>query len=250
MEMIIHKADTRGHASHGWLDAHHSFSFAGYYDPARMHFGVLRVLNDDRVAPGMGFGMHPHDNMEIVTIILEGSLKHKDNMGNEGVIRAGEVQVMSAGTGVVHSESNPSREETVNLLQIWVFPNVRGAQPKYDQKAFDPAARKNGLQVVVAPGSQDSPGASGGPLRINQDAWFSLGQLDKGKSLTYRSRLAGNGSYIFVISGSLEIGSEGAGDPASQLLATRDGLGLTGFEAVDIKASEDAQFLIMDVPME
>jgi redox-sensitive bicupin YhaK (pirin superfamily) len=235
METIIHKADTRGHASHGWLDAHHSFSFAGYYDPSRMHFGVLRVLNDDRIAPGMGFGMHPHDNMEIISIALEGSLKHKDNLGNEGVIRPGDVQVMSAGTGVVHSEFNPSKEETVNLLQIWAFPRARGAQPRYDQKTFDPASRKNGLQVVVAPDGQE------GALWINQDAWFSLGQLDQGGALTYRSRLAGNGSYIFVISGSLEVG-------LSEVEA-RDGVGLTDFERVDIKAASDAQFLIMDVPM-
>jgi quercetin 2,3-dioxygenase len=235
MKQMIHTAATRGHAQHGWLDAHHSFSFGGYYDPARMHFGVLRVLNDDRIAPGMGFGMHPHDNMEIITIALEGSLKHKDNLGNEGVIGPNDVQVMSAGTGVVHSEFNPSKEETVNLLQIWVFPNKKGAQPRYDQKTFDPAARKNALQVVVAPDERE------GALWINQDAWFSLGELDRGKTLTYHSRLTGNGSYIFVLTGSLEMGG--------QVVGSRDGLGLTDFEAVDIKALEDAQFLIMDVPM-
>lgn len=239
METVIHKAETRGHANHGWLDAHHSFSFAGYYDPSRMHFGALRILNDDRIAPGMGFGMHPHDNMEIISIALEGSLKHKDNLGNEGIIRPGDVQVMSAGTGVVHSEFNPSKQETVNLLQIWVFPNVRGARPEYDQKTFDPAAGKNGLQVVVSPRNRNG---EEGALRINQDAWFSLGQLDRGRSLTYRSRLAGNGSYIFVISGSVEVGS--------QLVGPRDGLGLTGFEEVTIKAASDARFLIMDVPMD
>ena len=238
MDTILHKADTRGHASHGWLDAHHSFSFAGYYDPSRMHFGVLRVLNDDRVAPGMGFGMHPHDNMEIITITLEGALKHKDNLGSEGVIRPGDVQVMSAGTGVVHSEFNPSKEETVNLLQIWVIPNIRGAAPRYDQKTFDPALRINGLQVVVAPeGEAEKDGA----LWINQDAWFSLGQLDRGRSLTYKSRLEGNGSYIFVISGTLEVGG--------QTIDARDGLGMTHFEEVTIGATADAQFLIMDVPM-
>jgi len=235
MEKIIHKAETRGHAVHGWLDAHHSFSFAGYYDPSRMHFGVLRVLNDDRIAPGMGFGMHPHDNMEIISIALEGSLKHADNLGNEGVIRPNDVQVMSAGTGVIHSEFNPSPKETVNLLQIWVIPNKRGATPRYDQKTFDPAGRKNTFQVVVAPDDRE------GALWINQDAWFSLGDLDKDKTLSYRSRLAGNGSYVFVISGSLDIGG--------QIVGSRDGLGLTDFEAADIKAVEDARFLIIDVPM-
>ncbi len=236
MEKIIHKAETRGHANHGWLDAHHSFSFAGYHDPKRMNFGVLRVLNDDRVAPGMGFGMHPHDNMEIISIVLEGALKHKDNLGNEGVIRPGDVQVMSAGTGVVHSEFNPSATETVNLLQIWLFPKIRGVKPRYDQKAFDPASRKNGLRVVVAP--DDGEGA----LWINQDAWFSLGQLDKDRSLAYKSRREGNGSYIFVISGTLEIGG--------QLVEARDGLGIADFEAVEIKATEEATFLVMDVPMQ
>jgi quercetin 2,3-dioxygenase len=236
MEKIIHTADSRGHANHGWLDAHHSFSFGGYYDPARMHFGVLRVLNDDRVAPGMGFGMHPHDNMEIITIALEGALTHKDNMGNEGVIRPGDVQVMSAGTGVLHSEFNPSKEEMVNLLQIWVFPNVQQAKPRYGQKHFDPADRKNGLQLVVAPDDKE------GALWIHQDAWFSLGQLDEGRSLTYASRLPGNGSYIFVISGAITVGEEAVNE--------RDGLGITKFDTVDIKATKASQFLIMDVPQQ
>ena len=234
MEKIIHPATSRGHANHGWLDAHHTFSFAGYYDPKRMHFGVLRVLNDDRVAPGMGFGMHPHDNMEIISIVLEGALKHKDNMGNEGVIRPGDVQVMSAGTGVVHSEFNPSKDETVNLLQIWVFPNERGVQPRYDQKHFD--ATQNGLKTVVAPDGKD------GALWIHQDAWFSMGQLDAGNTLSYTSHKAGNGSYIFVINGEIEVD----GQPVS----ARDGLGLTNFETVSIKATGDAQFLIMDVPQQ
>lgn len=201
-----------------------------------MHFGVLRVLNDDRVAPGMGFGMHPHDNMEIISIVLEGALKHKDNMGNEGVIRPGDVQVMSAGSGVVHSEFNPSKEETVNLLQIWIFPKERQVKPRYDQKHFEPAARKNSLQVVVAP--DDSEGA----LWIHQDAWFSLGQLDAGKTLTYHSRKAGNGSYIFVINGQITVDG--------QTVGTRDGIGLTNFDSVSIGATKDAEFLIMDVPQE
>jgi redox-sensitive bicupin YhaK (pirin superfamily) len=233
MNTILHTADSRGHANHGWLDAHHTFSFAGYYDPRRVHFGALRVLNDDRVAPGMGFGMHPHDNMEIITIALEGSLKHKDNMGSEGVIRPGDVQVMSAGTGVEHSEFNPSDKEMVNLLQIWVFPNQRQVKPRYDQKHFDGVS--NGLELVVAPDESE------GALWIHQDAWFSLGQLDKGKSLTYTERKKGNGSYIFVISGALTVDGQKVGN--------RDGLGLTDFDSVNITADADARFLIMDVPM-
>ena len=197
-----------------------------------MHFGVLRVLNDDRVAPGMGFGMHPHDNMEIVSIVLEGAVKHKDNVGNEGVIRAGDVQVMSAGTGVVHSEFNPSKTEAVNFLQIWVIPKERQVQPRYEQKHFDVPA--NGLQLVVAPTGDE------GALWIHQDAWFSLGRLDAGKDLTYRSRKEGNGSYVFVIKGALTVD----GQPVKE----RDGLGLTHFEETRITASKDAEFLIMDVP--
>jgi quercetin 2,3-dioxygenase len=234
MKKILHTADSRGHANHGWLDAHHSFSFAGYYDPQRMHFGVLRVLNDDRVAPGMGFGMHPHDNMEIITIALEGALKHKDNMGNEGIIRPGDVQVMSAGTGVVHSEFNPSKDEAVNLLQIWVIPKERNVKPRYDQKHFDSAARRNSLQLVVAPDDKD------GALWIHQDAWFSLGQLDAGKTLTYQNRKTGNGSYIFVINGEISVDGERVGQ--------RDGIGLTNFDTATIEAKADAEFLIMDVP--
>lgn len=232
MEKFIHTAESRGHANHGWLDAHHTFSFAGYYDPHRMHFGVLRVLNDDRVAPGMGFGMHPHDNMEIITIVLEGALKHKDNIGNEGVIRPGDVQVMSAGTGVVHSEFNPSKTETVNLLQIWVFPDKRNVEPRYEQKHFEPES--NTLTTVVAPNEDE------GALWIHQDAWFTLGKLDAGKTLSYTSRKAGNGSYIFVMNGEIEVDG--------QQVKTRDGIGLTNFETATITASEDASFLIMDVP--
>jgi redox-sensitive bicupin YhaK (pirin superfamily) len=165
MKTIIHTANSRGHANHGWLDAHHTFSFAGFYNPERVHFGALRVLNDDIVAPGKGFGMHPHDNMEIISIVLKGAIKHKDNMGNEGIVHAGEIQVMSAGTGVHHSEYNPSADEYLNLLQIWLFPQERQVTPRYDQKAFDPKDRQNTLQLVI------SPDGEAGSLWIQQQAW-------------------------------------------------------------------------------
>jgi redox-sensitive bicupin YhaK (pirin superfamily) len=234
MKTIIHTANSRGHANHGWLDAHHTFSFAGFYNPERVHFGALRVLNDDIVAPGKGFGMHPHDNMEIISIVLKGAIKHKDNMGNEGIVHAGEIQVMSAGTGVHHSEYNPSADEYLNLLQIWLFPQERQVTPRYDQKAFDPKDRQNTLQLVI------SPDGEAGSLWIQQQAWFSLGHLEAGKSLTYQSRAKGNGSYIFVISGELQIDG--------QTLGARDGMGINDFDQVTIAASNEAEFLIMDIP--
>lgn len=234
MKTIIHTANSRGHANHGWLDAHHTFSFAGFYNPERVHFGALRVLNDDIVAPGKGFGMHPHDNMEIISIVLKGAIKHKDNMGNEGIVHAGEIQVMSAGTGVHHSEYNPSADEYLNLLQIWLFPHERQVTPRYDQKAFDPKDRQNTLQLVI------SPDGEAGSLWIQQQAWFSLGHLEAGKSLTYQSRSKANGSYIFVISGELQIDG--------QTLGARDGMGINDFDQVAITASNEAEFLIMDIP--
>jgi redox-sensitive bicupin YhaK (pirin superfamily) len=179
MKTILHKADSRGHADHGWLNAHHSFSFAGYHDPERIHFGALRVLNDDIVAGGMGFGAHSHDNMEIITIPLSGQLEHKDSMGNTGVISKGEVQVMSAGTGIQHSEKNKNPDQPVNLLQIWVFPDKKNVAPRYDQKAFDLSAARNRLLNIV------SPMGSAEGLNIHQHAWFHLGKLDKDFSTAY-----------------------------------------------------------------
>jgi len=175
MKTVIHRAGERGHADHGWLNAHHSFSFAGWYDPSKIHFGMLRVLNDDIVAPGEGFGMHPHNDMEIITIILRGALEHKDSMGNGSVIRPGDVQVMSAGTGVMHSEFNPSKDEEVNLFQLWIFPKEKGITPRYDQKSFDASERKNKVQRVAS-GYQEN-----GELYIHQDAAISLAHLEKGK---------------------------------------------------------------------
>ena len=236
---VFHKADTRGHANHGWLNAQHSFSFANYYDPQRMHFGVLRVLNDDIVAPAMGFGTHPHDNMEIITIPLRGALKHRDSMGNEGVITRNEVQVMSAGTGIQHSEFNANRDQDVNLLQIWVFPNRRNVAPRYDQRAFLPENRQNTLQTVVAPlGSADM---DGGAIGIHQDAWFSLATLAAGIEKSYEVKKSGNGVYVFVIEGAATVN----GTPLSK----RDALGIWDIEKLDIKADTDAEILLLDVPM-
>lgn len=233
MKTIIHKAETRGAADHGWLKAKHTFSFANYYDPSRIHFGVLRVLNDDWVAPTMGFGMHPHDNMEIITIPLEGALRHRDSMGNEGVIEKNEVQVMSAGTGVYHSEHNASSEHPVSLLQIWVMPNAKNVEPRYMQKRFDAADRQNRWQTIV------SPDKSG--LWVHQDTWFSLGDFSKENTTTYTLNKSNNGVYVFVIDGSIEVGGE--------TLSKRDGMGIRDTNEVSIKAISDAQVLLMEVPM-
>src|SRR5689334_15416215 len=201
MKTILHKANDRGHANHGWLDAHHSFSFANWYDPTKIHFGMLRVLNDDIVQGGQGFGMHPHNDMEIITIILKGALQHKDNMGNGSVIKPGDVQVMSAGTGVMHSEFNPSAEAT-NLFQLWIFPKENGIKPRYDQKTFSVDERKNKVQVVAS-GFQKN-----GELYIHQDAALSLANVEKGKSIDYTLSKNGNGAYVMVIKGGVEINGE------------------------------------------
>ena len=235
---VFHKSTSRGHANHGWLNAHHSFSFANYYDSQRMHFGVLRVLNDDIVAPSMGFGTHPHDNMEIITIPLRGALRHKDNMGNQEVIHESEVQVMSAGTGITHSEFNANADQEVNLLQIWLYPKLRNIKPRYAQQSFKSENRINELQTVVTPLGREEGTAVG----INQDAWFSLGTLKAGIEKEYKVRLKTNGVYVFVIEGSVSIN----GTPLSK----RDALGVWDVEKLDIKAESDAEILVMDVPME
>jgi redox-sensitive bicupin YhaK (pirin superfamily) len=235
MKTILHKADSRGHADHGWLNAWHSFSFAGYHDPARVHFGVLRVLNDDTVAGGMGFGAHPHDNMEIITIPLSGQLEHKDSMGNTGVISKGEVQVMSAGMGIQHSEKNKNPDEVVKLLQIWVFPDKRNVAPRYDQKLFDLDAAKNNLLTIVSPMGEKEG------LNIHQDAWFSLGKLDKDFSTIYQLKNKEHGVYAFVIDGEVTINDK--------KLGRRDGLGIMEADKLEIKADTDAELLLMEVPM-
>lgn len=233
---VLHKAETRGHANHGWLNSYHTFSFANYYNPERVHFGALRVLNDDTVAAGMGFGTHPHDNMEIISIPLEGDLEHKDSMGNTTVIRNGDIQVMSAGTGVHHSEYNKNRDHLVKFLQIWVYPNQRNVQPRYDQITLNAADRKNTLQQIISPNADDAG------VWIHQNAWFHLADFDAGKTGEYQIHKAGNGVYAFVLKGDLIING--------QALSTRDGLGIWDTDTFSIEASSDAEFLLMEVPME
>lgn len=235
MKTVLHKASTRGHASHGWLNSHHTFSFAGYFDPSRVQFGALRVLNDDVVAGGAGFGQHPHDNMEIISIPLRGSLEHGDNTGGHGIIKSGEVQIMSAGSGIAHSEKNASKTEDVNFLQVWVFPKEKNIQPRYDQRLFSSDDRINKFQTVVSPDKKD------GSLWINQDAWFSLGKLSKGSSIDYPINKSTSGVYAFVIEGDVTIND--------QKLNKRDGLGVSETDKLTITADSEAEVLLMEVPM-
>jgi len=235
MKTVLHKANTRGHANHGWLDAHHTFSFADYYHTDRMNFGVLRVLNDDRIAAGKGFGTHPHSDMEIITIPLSGVLQHKDNMGNSTVIRAGEIQVMSAGTGVLHSEFNPNMDKEVNLLQIWVFPNKKGVEPRYDQISIQDIEIHKGLKLILSPNAEDAG------VWIHQNAWFHLGEFDRQTEETYTFKDAGNGLYVFVIEGEVFI--------KDYELKKRDGLGISETNHVDLKFGANSKVLLMEVPM-
>jgi len=232
---IIHKANTRGHADHGWLNAYHSFSFASYRKPERMNFGVLRVLNDDTVAGGMGFGTHPHDNMEIITIVFEGELIHKDSMGNSSIIKAGDIQVMSAGAGIQHSEVNNLPQQAVKLLQIWLFPNQKNVTPRYQQISLNKANRKNKLQQVLSPDKNDEG------VWIHQSAWFYLSILEGGKEVTHTIKQKTNGVYIFILSGKLIVNNE--------TLEARDAIGITETDLITIKAESDAEFLVMDLPM-
>jgi redox-sensitive bicupin YhaK (pirin superfamily) len=235
MNTVLHKAQTRGRANHGWLDSKHSFSFANYHNPERMNFGVLRVLNDDMVAPGKGFGTHPHDNMEIISIPLEGDLEHKDSMGNVAVIKAGDVQVMSAGTGIYHSEYNKNTDKDVKFLQIWLFPNKRNVEPRYDQISIKDIEQKNAFYQVLSPNSSDQG------VWIHQDAWFYMGNFDKGRTSDYTLQKKDNGVYLFVLDGEVEI--EG------QKLEKRDGLGLWEIDKLNLKSNHDSRILLMEVPM-
>ena len=233
---ILHKADTRGDANHGWLHSKHTFSFANYYNPERMHFGALRVLNDDSVEGGMGFGTHPHDNMEIISIPLEGDLEHRDSMNNIAVIKNGDIQVMSAGTGIQHSEYNKSKDNKVKFLQIWVFPNAKNVTPRYDQITLNAADRHNTFQQILSPNADDAG------VWIHQNAWFHLAKFDKGTSKEYNIKSKGNGLYIFNLSGDIKVGE--------QVLNARDGYGIWDFEKLTISADSEAEFLLMEVPMQ
>jgi quercetin 2,3-dioxygenase len=235
MNSVIHKAATRGHANHGWLDTNHTFSFAHYYDPERVHFGMLRVLNDDFVDGGKGFGTHPHDNMEIISIPLSGDLEHKDSMGNVAVIKQNDIQILSAGTGIQHSEYNKNKDQKVNFLQIWVFPKERNIKPNYDQLTFKPEDRVNKLQQIVSPSKADDG------VQINQDAWFHLGNLKTGFETEYTIKQKGNGVYAFVIEGDVTI--------SGQKLNKRDGFGVWDVDTLSIHADSDAELLLIEVPM-
>lgn len=234
MNTVVHKSESRGSADHGWLRSRHTFSFAGYNNPDRVHFGALRVLNDDLVTGGNGFGTHPHDNMEIVSIPLFGDLEHKDSTGTGEVIKTGDVQIMSAGSGLRHSEFNHSMEEEVQFLQIWVFPKERDITPRYEQKTFDPEDRMNKFQTVVSPEGADA-------LWINQDAYFSLANLDAGMPLNYVVKKPGNGVYFFVLNGEINI--------ADQILDLRDAVGITDATEINLKAKSYAEVLAIEVPM-
>ncbi len=235
MKTVLHKANTRGHANHGWLDSNHSFSFANYYNPDRMNFGVLRVLNDDRVSEGRGFSTHPHDNMEIISIPLEGDLEHKDSMGNVATIKEGDIQAMSAGTGIYHSEYNKNKDKEVKFLQIWLFPNKKNVHPRYDQISLAEDTIKNKLIQILSPNENDEG------VWIHQNAWFHLGALDKGTTINYKLKDIKNGVYSFIIEGDVEI--EG------QDLNRRDGFGVWETDQIEIMAKNNAKVLLMEVPM-
>lgn len=237
MKTIFYKESTRGRQNHGWLDARHTFSFANYYDPQRINFGALRVLNDDIIDGGEGFGTHPHDNMEIITIPLSGALAHKDSMGHAEVIQSGEVQVMSAGSGITHSEYNANKDIAVNLFQIWIFSNKQNVEPRYEQKAFDFNQTKNQLILIVSPDGEDTS------LWIHQDAWLSVGTFDKNQKIDYLLKKSGNGVFAMVIEGSFKVGDN--------LLSSRDAIGIWEVEELSIESqSEDARILLIEVPME
>lgn len=236
MKTILHKANSRGLANHGWLKSNHTFSFASYYNPERMSFGALRVLNDDYVDAGKGFGRHPHDNMEIISIPLSGDLRHQDSMGNTTVIRQGDVQAMSAGTGVTHSEMNDSRESPVEFLQIWVYPKERNISPNYSQITLEKDALQDKLDQIVSPDPNDRG------VTVNQDAWFHLGELNVGTKIDYEIKKEGNGVYVFVLEGDVSVGD--------QALNKRDGFGVWDTNGFSISADSQSRVLLMEVPME
>ena len=235
MKTKLHKSETRGHANHGWLNTHHTFSFANYYNPERVHFGALRVLNDDWIAGGEGFGKHPHDNMEIITIPLKGAVEHQDSMGNKGIIKAGEIQVMSAGTGIFHSEYNPNKDQELELLQIWVFPNKRNVTPRYDQQSLGDLEKVNEFYQILSPNPADQG------VWIHQQAWFNLGDLSAGWEGSYKLNNPQSGVYVFVIEGEVTV--------AGNELSRRDGLGVSETQEIQISVKSDSKILIMEVQM-
>ena len=235
MKKIFHASSTRGEANHGWLHAKHSFSFANYFDPKRIQFGALRVLNDDIIAPGMGFGSHPHDNMEIITIPLEGALEHKDSMDNIGVIEADEIQVMSAGTGIFHSEYNKNKDKQVKVLQLWVLPNEKNVTPRYDQKNIKELKKPNTLYPIV------TPDPNGPAMWIHQDAWFHMGDFNQSTEIEYKINKAGNGVYVFLIEGSAEI--------AGEAIKKRDALGIWETDNFILKMASNSRVLLIEVPV-
>ncbi|MDO6491649.1 MULTISPECIES: pirin family protein [unclassified Cellulophaga] len=235
MKTILHKADTRGHANHGWLNSYHTFSFANYQDTERMNFGALRVLNDDTVTEGRGFGTHPHKNMEIISIPLMGDLQHQDNMGNSTVIKEGDIQVMSAGTGVMHSEHNKNLDKAVQFLQIWIIPNTENVNPRYDQISTADLHKPNKLYQILSPNKEDAG------VWIYQDVWFNLGDFTNDTTTTYTINKKGNGIYAFVLEGDIEI--------ENQQLNKRDGFGLWETDSITINASKNSKLLLMEVPM-
>jgi quercetin 2,3-dioxygenase len=233
---VLHKANTRGNANHGWLNAYHSFSFASWHNPERVQFGVLRVLNDDTIAAGMGFGEHGHDNMEIITLPLEGDLAHKDSMGNAEIIKTGDIQVMSAGTGIRHSEFNPNQDQQTKLFQIWLFPKYRNVTPRYQQITLDVTRQKNNFAQILSPNIDDEG------VWIYQDAWFYLGDFDANFSKNLSLKKEGNGFYIITIDGEIEVNGE--------TLEKRDAIGIWKTNAIEIKATTNSKFLVMEIPME
>ena len=236
METIIHKAEKRGYSDHGWLQSHHSFSFADYHNPEKMHFGKLRVLNDDKVGPSKGFGMHAHRDMEIITIPLQGALKHSDNLGNEKVIKSGEVQVMTAGTGVMHSEYNASDTEDVHFLQLWIFSDQLGHKPRYGQKLFADEGRRGRWQLLVTPDGREES------LKIHQHAFISAMESDSSDENFYLLNHPGNGLYLFIMNGAVQVnGNE---------LENRDAIGLWEIsQSLQILFHQPAQLLAIEVPM-
>lgn len=234
MKVVVDKSNTRGYANHGWLKTHHTFSFANYYNPSRIHFGKLRVLNDDWVAPSEGFDMHPHQNMEVISIPLKGYLRHGDSIKNTNVITPGDIQVMSAGTGIIHSEHNNSSEESLEFLQIWVFPREENTQPAYQDYDIRPLLKKNEISLFLSPNGET-------PAKINQDAWFSIGELEAGLVKEYKLHSQNNGVYLFVLEGEIEV--------SNTFLSKRDGAGFWETDHILIEVLKDSRVLLMEVPM-